>query len=225
MTPSLAIVIPAHNEAGRIRSVLADIPQEMAGIGRIVRIVIDDGSTDGTGAAAKHGGAVVLRHRVNLGVGAALHTGTEAAIRLGADIIVHMDADGQHPPADLPRLVQPLLDGDVATSAIRQFARPMPWLFIFGNRFLALVTRGLFALDNPDTQCAYRAFWARAWPDLRWQSSDYAFASEMLVRSHRGGIRWTLVPIQTVYHDRYKGTGISDGIRILRKLVTWRLTP
>jgi glycosyltransferase involved in cell wall biosynthesis len=225
MTPSLAIVVPAHNEGSRIRAVLEAIPNELLGIGRIMRIVVDDGSADNTGAVARQTGAIVLRHVVNLGAGAALRTGTEAGIKMGADIIVHMDADGQHSPNDLPRLIQPLLDGGVAVSGIRQFARPMPWLFIFGNRFLALVTRRLFAIDNPDTQCAYRAFKAQAWPALRWQSSDYAFASEMLVRSHRGGIRWALVPIETVYHDRYKGTGITDGVRILRKLVTWRMTP
>lgn len=225
MTQSLAIVIPAHNEGARLKSVLHAIPQRLSGIERILTIVVDDGSSDDTASVAAEPGVLVLRHVVNLGAGAALRTGSEAAIELGADIVVHMDADGQHSPEDLPRLIQPLLDGGVAATGVRRFRRPMPWLFIFGNRFLAVVTRIFFAVDNPDTQCAYRAFKAGAWPSLRWQSSDYAFASEMLVRAHRGGIQWTLVPIETVYHDRYKGTGIADGVRILRKLVSWRVVP
>lgn len=220
---SLAIVVPAYREATRIAGVLSAIPNRIAGIDACRVIVVDDGSPDNTAAAARTAGATVLRHRVNLGVGAALRTGTEAAIRLGADIVVHMDADGQHPPEDLERLVQPLLAGADAVTAIRSFRRPMPWLLILGNRLLSLATQALFAVDNPDTQCAYRAFWARCWPSLAWRSSDYAFASEMLVQAKRHGIHWQVVPIRTIYLDRFKGTGVEEGVRIFRKLIGWRL--
>src|SRR5438309_1247727 len=103
------------------------------------------------------------------------------------------------------------------------FRRPMPWLLILGNRLLSLATQALFAVDNPDTQCAYRAFWARCWPSLAWRSSDYAFASEMLVQAKRHGIHWQVVPIRTIYLDRFKGTGVEEGVRIFRKLIVWRL--
>ncbi len=224
MAPTVAIVIPAYHEGARLQAVIAGVPAHLPGVAKRRVIVVDDGSTDNTAQVARASGALVLRHRVNLGAGAALRTGTEAALQLGADIVVHMDADGQHPPEDLPRLLAPLLAGSDAASAVRSFRRPMPWLFIMGNRFLSWVTQALFAVRNPDTQCAYRAFWARCWPAIRWESRDYAFASEMLVRSQRHGIRWQVVPIRTVYHDRYKGTGISDGVRILQKLISWRIT-
>jgi glycosyltransferase involved in cell wall biosynthesis len=189
----------------------------------MIVIVADDGSPDDTAVIARRNGAIVVRHIVNLGAGAALRTGTEAAIRLGADLVVHMDADGQHPPTDLPRLIQPLLNGADAATAIRSFRRPMPWVLIAGNYALSLAMRTLFSIRNPDTQCAYRAFWARCWPALKWRSADYAFASEMLVRGHRHGITWAVVPIATIYLDRYKGTGIADGLRIFRKLLVWRV--
>jgi glycosyltransferase involved in cell wall biosynthesis len=224
MPPLVAIVIPAYHEAPRLRGVLSAIPSQLPGGAEARVIVVDDGSTDATAAVARATGAMVVRHRVNLGAGAALRTGTEAALKLGADIVVHMDADGQHPPEDLPRLIDALNRGADAVTAVRTFERPMPWLFILGNRFLSQATRTLFGIANPDTQCAYRAFWARCWPSLRWESTDYAFASEMLVLAKRHGIRWETVPIRTIYLDRYKGTGIGDGVRIFRKLLSWRLT-
>jgi glycosyltransferase involved in cell wall biosynthesis len=220
----VAIIIPAHQESERLRGVLQAIPRQLPGVSACQVIVVDDGSTDATAAVAREGGALVARHRVNLGAGAALKTGTEAALLLGTDIVVHMDADGQHPPEDLPRLIDALLRGADAVTAVRAFNRPMPLLLIVGNRFLSRATRTLFGISNPDTQCAYRAFWARCWPSLRWESTDYAFASEMLVRSKRHALKWETVPIRTIYLDRYKGTGIRDGVRIFRKLLTWRLT-
>jgi glycosyltransferase involved in cell wall biosynthesis len=224
MPPLVAIVIPAYHEAPRLRGVLSAIPRQLPGVAGPRVIVVDDGSADATASVAREAGAIVVRHRVNLGAGAALRTGTEAALKLGADIVVHMDADGQHPPEDLPRLIEHLLKGADAVTGIRTFHRPMPWLFILGNRFLSQATRTLFGIANPDTQCAYRAFWARCWPSLCWESTDYAFASEMLVLAKRHGIRWQTVPIRTIYLDRYKGTGIGDGVRIFRKLLSWRLT-
>lgn len=223
MATTLAVVIPAYKEGERIEAVLRGIPAELPGIDRLVVIVADDGSPDNTAAVARLNHAIVVRHVVNLGAGAALKTGTEAAIRLGSTIIVHMDADGQHRPEDLPRLLRPLFDGADAVTGVRSFRRPMPIVLIAGNYLLSLVTRALYSIRNPDTQCAYRAFWARCWPALKWTSRDYAFASEMLVRGQRHGIRWKVVPIPTIYLDRYKGTGISDGVRIFRKLILWRL--
>lgn len=218
-----AVVIPARNEAERIETVLRQIPRRLPGLARIEVLVVDDGSQDGTGAAARRQGAIVARHEVNLGAGAALSTGTEAAIRLGADIVVHMDADGQHPPAALRRLLEPLLAGADACSAYRGFDGSMPHLLRLGNRFLGLAARALFGVDHPDTQCAYRAFWSRHWPLLAWRATDYSFATEMLVRARRGGLRWTYVRIPTIYLDAFKGTGVSDGVRIFGNLLRWRL--
>ncbi len=223
MPTTLAVVIPAYKEATRIEAVLRAIPKTIPGIDRLVVVVADDGSPDQTTTIARAAGAIVVRHVINLGVGAALRTGTEAAIHLGADLIVHMDADGQHPPGDLPRLLRPLFEGADAVTAIRTFRRPMPWVLIAGNYALSLAMRALFAIHNPDTQCAYRAFWVRCWPALQWKSRDYAFASEMLVQGRRHGIHWELIPIATIYYDRYKGTGIADGLQIFRKLLTWRV--
>src|SRR5262245_29685585 len=109
-TRSIAVILPAKNEAGAIRQVLLCIPHHIDGMA-VIPIVVDDGSSDGTAAIAADFGAQVFRHLTNLGVGAATRTGLSAALTLGANIIVTMDADGQHDPAEIERLVRCLVEG------------------------------------------------------------------------------------------------------------------
>ncbi|MBI4473814.1 MAG: glycosyltransferase family 2 protein, partial [Acidobacteria bacterium] len=92
---TVAVVMPARNESAVIGTVLAKIPPRIDSF-QVISIVVDDGSNDETEQVARDAGAYVLRHVTNLGVGAATITGLRAAMQLGADIIVTMDADGQH---------------------------------------------------------------------------------------------------------------------------------
>lgn len=104
---STFLVIPAFNEGGRIGDVLRRV--RAAGFdGQVV--VIDDGSRDATGQEARAAGARVVQHPFNLGYGAALQTGYKAALDLGASYVVQMDADGQHDPANIAKLLQPILE-------------------------------------------------------------------------------------------------------------------
>src|SRR5437879_2519972 len=102
---TVAVVLPAHNEAKVIGSVLARIPRNIEEL-ELIPIVIDDGSRDRTAQIARAHGAYVVRHLTNLGVGAATITGLRAARALDADIIVTMDSDGQHDPAEIEALVR-----------------------------------------------------------------------------------------------------------------------
>src|SRR5437870_2704619 len=102
--------MPAHNEAAVIGSVLSKIPPRFESF-EVIPIVVDDGSSDATATIARQKGALVLEHVANLGVGAATITGLRAAQQLSADIIVTMDSDGQHDPADIQTLVDCLIDG------------------------------------------------------------------------------------------------------------------
>jgi glycosyltransferase involved in cell wall biosynthesis len=223
--PSLAIVIPARNEAPRLPGVLETLPRSLPGVGEINVVVVDDGSSDGTAARARQGGARVARHVFNMGKGSALRTGCEAAVRLGAELIVTMDADGQHQPRDIPGLLAPLIGGeaDVVLTYREAPGGTMPGVLKFGNRALSSVLRLLFGVAIRDTQCGLRAFTVAAYPGLRWEASDYAVESEMLVRMARNHLRFAEVPIATVYADRYKGTQPIDGMRILGRLLRLRL--
>jgi glycosyltransferase involved in cell wall biosynthesis len=192
----------------------------------VTRIVVDDGSEDATGRVAARAGARVVRHAISLGKGAALRTGCDVAMAAGCDFIALMDADGQHRAADLPALVWPLTQAraDLALT-YRSFTADMPAAMRVGNWGLSSAFFVLFGARFRDTQCGLRAFSAEAYSRLRWQSNDYAVETEMLIRAARLGLRVAEAPIDTVYHERYKGTTVADGARIFAKMLHWRLVP
>jgi glycosyltransferase involved in cell wall biosynthesis len=103
------ILIPAYNEATRLPDVLCKVAECAPGF---EIVVVDDGSRDATAAVAARADARVLRHPFNLGYGAALQTGYKYAWRAGAELLVQMDADGQHDPADAPALAEPVERGE-----------------------------------------------------------------------------------------------------------------
>src|SRR5215470_15135124 len=103
----IIIVIPAYNEERSIMAVIRGLKQQ--GFTRL--IVVDDGSRDRTSQLARQEGVILLRHILNRGLGGALGTGINAALRLGAEIIVTFDADGQHDPGDISRLLEPIENG------------------------------------------------------------------------------------------------------------------
>src|SRR5919112_1613448 len=105
----ILVCIPAFDEADNLPGVIAEVPSIVAGLPTHV-LVIDDGSTDSTSAVAASLGVHVVRHPVNSGQGAALQTGYLVAERLGVDVVVTLDADGQHDPKQIGRLVEPIVE-------------------------------------------------------------------------------------------------------------------
>jgi len=222
--PSVAVVIPAKDEAVRLPAVLDSLPTRLAGVSSVRAIVVDDGSSDETASVARAAGVVVLRHDINLGKGGALRTGCDAAVRLGVDIIVAMDADGQHRAGDLPSIIEPLVrDQADLVLGYRLREGQMPLVLRLGNLAMNGTLAALFGVTVEDTQCGYRAFTAGAYQTLRWNSRGYAVESEMLVRAGRARLRYRQVPIATIYLDRFKGTQPLDGVRILGQLLRWRM--
>ena len=102
----IVAVIPAYNEETRVTHVITSAMEYVDTV-----IVVADGSKDGTPAVAEKAGALVIQHVDNCGAGAATMTGIEAARAMGADIVITLDADGQHDPHDIPAMLQPVLDG------------------------------------------------------------------------------------------------------------------
>ena len=121
---SLTIIIPALNEEATIADVVQRVPREIEGIAGIEIIVIDDGSTDRTAELARQAGAEVVSHTVNRGVGAAFATGVRTALEHKAEIVVNMDGDGQFDPADLPKLLEPILFAGADFVSCTRFANP-----------------------------------------------------------------------------------------------------
>ncbi len=175
-------------------------------------VVVHDGSWDGTAEEAEKGGALVLHHAINRGQGAALKTGTLAALRLGADVIVHIDADGQHDPSYIPSMIKPIADGEADV--------------VFGSRYMGIraidmpVKRrvlmhgirlfNIFILGIPshvrDPQTGFRAFHAEAGRKLDFHQDGMAHCSEILryVTHH---FRWKEVPVQVRYSKETMAKG------------------
>jgi len=217
------VIIPAYNEAVKLGGVL-DKVAAYKGQGIISSVVVvDDGSRDNTAAIALKHGAVLLRHVVSLGKGAALKTGCDFATSRGADTLVVMDGDGQHDSADIPLILKRLRGADMVFT-YRKMNHEMPSLFRLGNRFIQFFTGLLYGIKIKDTLSGFRAFKAGVYKKIRWSSSDYSVESEMIANAGKHRLRYKQVPIETVYHDRYKGTTVIDGFRIVARMIWWRLT-
>ena len=192
----IAILIPAYNEAENIGVVLDQIPAAVCGI-RTEVLVVDDGSRDGTNDVAAEHGALVARHVTNRGGGAALRTGYRLMVESGALIVVTLDADGQHRPDEMERLVKPILDGEVEMAhgsrvlghADRNhFARELG--IVFFNRLVSLITR----TKVTDCSNGYRAVRADVLPTLVLRQEQF-HTSEFMIEAIKRGIPATEVPI------------------------------
>lgn len=159
----LVVMIPCLDEEQTVGRVIDRVPRAVPGVGEIAVLVIDDGSTDATRERALAAGARVLSHRENLGLGRAFRSGIAEALRLGADWIVNVDGDGQFDPADIPRLLEPILDGRAQMVTASRFLDPalvprMPRIKRWGNRQVARIVRLLTGLRFHDVSCGFRAF-------------------------------------------------------------------
>jgi polyprenyl-phospho-N-acetylgalactosaminyl synthase len=207
------VVIAAYNEAAVIERVVASVVDAGWHV-----VVVDDGSGDATAARARAGGAIVLRHAINLGQGAALQTGIDFALRRNAEHILTFDADGQHDPADIPMMLAALADHDIALGS--RFLgevegasqRRMAML-----RAAVMMSNRLAGLKLTDAHCGIRAFRASAAPRLRMTQDRMAHASELLKKVQESGLSYTEVPIKIRYtdHSKRKGQSGFQAVRIL----------
>jgi glycosyltransferase involved in cell wall biosynthesis len=197
---TLAVYLPAFNEAETIGALLDVIPGAIPGITTLKKIVVDDGSTDRTAEVAQAHGAQVVRHARNRGTGRAFMSGVQAALAEGADIIVGMDADGQFSPADIAKLVAPILNGSADVAICTRFgpgsrlAGRMPAVKRFGNWVLCRIISATAGQRFTDVSCGFRAFTrdAALGVDIR---SEFEYIHESLLTWLRHGQRVIEVPL------------------------------
>ncbi|MBI5370090.1 glycosyltransferase family 2 protein [Candidatus Uhrbacteria bacterium] len=218
----LIAVIPAYNEEQTLADVLKRARPFVDGL-----IVVDDGSRDRTSDIARTQGAVVVRHVINRGLGAALGTGFAFALRCGADAVVTFDADGQHNPEEISAFVCALEKGaDVVIGSRMMKCLGMPWYRQVANVLGNLVTLGLFGAWVTDSQSGFRALTAYALRTIQLKTDHMEVSSELIAEARRHRLRLAEVPITAIYTDYSlsKGQSFSTGIKTLIKLIVRRIT-
>jgi len=156
MKDDVFVVIAAYNESKHIGAVIDKTREFCSNI-----IVVDDCSKDRTAGIAKSKGAIVLKHIVNMGKGAAVKTGCDFALKNNAKIMVLVDGDGQHEPEEIPSFIRALKQKDIVFGC-RGFTKDMPFVRRMGNIFLSKAVKAIYGINIRDTQCGYRALTSQA---------------------------------------------------------------
>ena len=223
MSKSIAVVMPACNEAGVIASVISRIPSEINGM-TVFTIVVDDGSKDRTADAARRSGAFVVRHLTNLGVGAATITGLRAAQKLDAHVIVTMDSDGQHDPGEISSLVRCLLEGpfDVVIGSRVLAPEGMPLSRIGANLLLNAITFIVYGKVVSDSQSGFKAITSDALSRMKLNSPGYEICSEFIGEVHRNHLAYKSLPVKALYtqYSQRKGQPFLNGINLILGMLT-----
>jgi len=219
----LIAVMPAFNEEKTIGDVILKLKKEVSQI-----IVIDDGSEDKTAQIAQENGATVYRHLINRGLGGALGTGLKAGLANGADIIVTLDADGQHDPAEIAKLIKPIAEGEADVVIGSRFLtnQSMPLFRKAGIPFFNLITFLLFDIKSTDSQSGLRAFNKKSAQKLEIYSRGVLEASpEILKEIKVHQLKMKEIPVKSIYtqYSLSKGQRFSPGIRALIKLFASKL--
>jgi hypothetical protein len=222
------VCVPAFNEAESLPAVLAEVPAEVAGL-RTHVLVIDDGSRDGTAAVARSLGAHVVSHPVNSGQGAALQTGYLVAERLGVEVVVTLDADGQHDPSQIGRLVEPIVrnEADFVVGSRRKGESEGGGDSRARDAGITLYTRLINLLGGTevsDVANGYRAIRASRLAEIAF-TEDQFHNPELLLGAARAGLRVVDVPVtirRRTAGVTKKGTNVRYGLGFLRVMLkTW----
>jgi glycosyltransferase involved in cell wall biosynthesis len=218
------IVIPAYNEEATVAQVVREAIQVADRV-----VVVDDGSRDRTSALASEAGATVVRHAVNRGLGGALGTGIAAAVKLGADAIVTMDADGQHRAVDARKVFERMDKGDVDfVIGSRMLGGPeggkMPIHRVLFNAVGNTLTYLLFGVWVTDSQSGLRGLTRRAAETIDLRTNGMEVSSEFIKELREK--RWALaeIPIPAIYteYSLSKGQSLFVGVKTAAKLILRR---
>jgi glycosyltransferase involved in cell wall biosynthesis len=209
----LIVNIPAYNEEKVIEKTIQRIQKSFEsdfyqkGRGKIFNKkliqVIDDGSSDKTAELAKKTGAdIVVSHETNRRLGVAFRTSIESALRQKVDIMVNIDADGQFDPEDIPKLVEPILNGESDMVIANRFgeheAKDIPWIKDFLNRFAAGIIGFFLNHKIDDLTCGFRAHNRETLLRLN-ISSVFTYTQETIIDAIGKNLKLKWVPVKVTY--------------------------
>jgi glycosyltransferase involved in cell wall biosynthesis len=208
----IVVIIPAYDEEKTIVQAITAVPAMDAKKFEVVRVVIDDGSKDATAELARSAGAVVLTHTRNMGMGASIKTGLQYALEQGADIAVSIDADLQFDPAEIPLLIQPILDGKADFVAGDRFTaqdgtvnRPdyMSGVKFWGNQRMTSLINSLTGSDLKDVSSGFRAYTREAILNLN-LTGKYTISHETIMDLAFKQMKLVSVPVSIRYYPDRK---------------------
>lgn len=221
MTPSVACVIPALNAAPTLGTVVAGLRRAVPGA---FVVVVDDGSVDDTHAVAARAADGTVRFPRNRGKGAALRVGFSKAREQGADVVVTVDADGQHDPAFAPALIVALGSADLVVGARDRRSGEMPFGRRLTNQLSAAAVARCIGRPVADAQSGFRAMRADILSDVSPRGDRYEFETEFLIIAAQRGHRVVFVPVPTSYPALVPSQfrSVRDSARIIGTL--WRFS-
>lgn len=226
MDVKVVIVIPVYNEA----TVIGDVLTEIRDTGSYTVIVVDDGSGDDSFVQAFVHRALTLRHRINRGKGAAMKTGIMAANLLEPDVVVTMDGDGQHDPADIAALIRPIIEegSDVVLGSRTLNRDEMPKIKVLANYFGNFFTWLLYGIWVSDSQSGFRAYSKYAALVIDTKADKYEYDSKVIREIKTNRLSFAEVPVQTRYTEYSQGKtqkqGFVNGLITLFRMIWNMLT-
>jgi len=221
--PIVVVGIPAFNEATMIAQVVLEAQKHAD-----VVVVCDDGSSDGTGAIAKRLGAEVIRHERNMGYGASIKSLFKRARELNADVLVTLDADGQHDPEEIPRVVKPIVRGVADLVIGSRFiethgTREMPFYRRFGAQIITKLVNGSSKNGISDAQSGFRAYNRQALERLSPFEDGMGASVEILLKASKHDLKICEVPSSCKYRNGEVDTStehpLTHGIGVVMSIV------
>ncbi|TES87874.1 MAG: glycosyltransferase family 2 protein [Dehalococcoidia bacterium] len=213
---TIIVGMPAYNEEKYIGSVILQARQFADEV-----VVVDDGSSDHTAQVARLAGATVVQHERNSGYGATVQTVLAEAKKRNPDVLVLLDADGQHNPEEISSLVNAIYDGaDVAIGSRQKHSENIPAYRKLGQKIISFFTRVLSRSTLSDTESGFRAFSRKAINVLEPKERGMAISAETISEATAKGLKIAEVPISAIYtRDGSTLNPIKHGMGVLNRVL------
>jgi glycosyltransferase involved in cell wall biosynthesis len=222
VTERFAIVIPALNAASSVGAVVRGCLEQMPDV-----VVVDDGSTDGTAAASADAGALVLHHPLRRGKGGAMRTGFAWALERGFDGVIGVDADGQHLPGEIPKLLRCREESGadlIIGGRSHLFAQMLPRRRL-ANQFSTWAIARFSRTAITDSQCGFRLYSSRLLRAVALRAEGFDMDSEVIVRAGLAGFKVAMTPIEMGFVDGLSTShyrAVRDTLRIAATVIRVR---
>lgn len=212
------VIVPVFNEQKHIKKFLVKLKKYTKNI-----IVVNDGSSDKTKEILDtEKSLTVINLDKNQGKGAAMKVGAKTAWKLNANGIIFMDGDNQHDARHLPEFIDLLNKSKDIIIGVRVLKGHIPLVRRIGNEIFILLMKRLFNTQIPDILCGFRAFSKKGYSKIVWKSEDYGVEAEVVTLIGKKNLKYSTLVVDTIYHDRYKGFSVTDGLKILLRLPYWK---